>query len=104
MSHCFINRNMARLMRRIRRRDMKIGKLKRELHKLRRRQRKMEEERKAIIIVQQNRNIIDVSIDVFPGATSIGKCGDLAWIGFRAIKEELAKMPVNINDGVGKII
>ena len=64
----------------------------------------MEEERKAVIIVQQDKNIIDVSIAVFPGATSVGKCGDLAWIGFRAIKEELAKMPVNINDGVGKII
>ena len=96
--------NMARLLRRIRRRDMKIGKLKRELRKLRRRQHKMEEERKAVITVQQDKNIIDVSIAVFPGATSVGKCGDLAWIGFRAIKEELAKMPVNINDGVGKII
>ena len=103
-----VSRNMARLMRRIRRRDMKIGKLKRELRKLRRRQRKMEEERKAVITVAENggidKNIIDVSIAVFPGATSVGKCGDLAWIGFRAIKEELAKMPVNINDGVGKII
>lgn len=46
--------NMARLMRRIRRRDMKIGKLKRELRKLRRRQRKMEEERKAVITVAEN--------------------------------------------------
>ena len=77
---------------------MKIGKLKRELRKLRR------GERKAVIIVQQDKNIIDVSIAVFPGATSVGKCGDLAWIGFRAIKEELAKMPINVNDGVGKII
>ena len=64
----------------------------------------MEEERKAVIIVQQNRNIIDVSIDVFPGATSVGKCGDLAWIVFNAITEELAKMPVTSNDDVGKII
>ena len=64
----------------------------------------MEEERKAVIIVKNSIKIIDVSIDVFPGATSVGKCGDLAWIGFNAIKEELAKMPVNINDDVGKII
>lgn len=64
----------------------------------------MEKERKAVIIVQQNKNIIDVSIDVFPDATSVGVCGNLAWIGFKAIKEELAKMPVNVNDGVGKII
>ena len=99
-----VSRNMARLMRRIRRRDMKIGKLKRELRKLRRRQRKMEEERKAVIIVRQDKNIIDVSIDAFPGATSVGVCCNLAWIGFKAIKEELAKMPVNVNDGVGKII
>ena len=48
-----VSRNMARLLRRIRRRDMKIGKLKRELRKLRRRQRKMEEERKAVITVAE---------------------------------------------------
>lgn len=47
-----VSRNMARLLRRIRRRDMKIEKLKRELRKLRRRQRKMEEERKAVITVR----------------------------------------------------
>lgn len=33
-----VSRNMARLMRRIRRRDMKIEKLKRELHKIRKTQ------------------------------------------------------------------
>ena len=99
-----VSRNMARLMRRIRRRDMKIGKLKRELRKLRRRQRKMEEERKAVIIVQQDKNIIDVSTDHCRAALSVAQSGGLACIGFRAIKEELAKMPVNINDGVGKII
>ena len=100
-----VSRNMARLMRRIRRRDMKIGKLKRELRKLRRRQRKMEGERKAVIIIQQSQNRIDVSIDFFPGATSSGACGDLAWIGFKAIQEKLAKMSETANDdGVGKII
>ena len=62
-----VSRNMARLLRRIRRRDMKIGKLKRELRKLRRRQRKMEEERKAVITVAENGGI-DVEIEFFPDA------------------------------------
>lgn len=87
-----VSRNMARLMRRIRRRDMKIGKLKRELRKLRRRQHKMEEERKAVITVQQDKkHNRRIELLFSPVATSVGKCGDLAWIGFRAIKEELAK-------------
>lgn len=65
----------------------------------------MEGERKAVIIIQQSQNMIDVSIDFFPGATSIGACGDLAWIGFKAIQEKLAKMSETANDdGVGKII
>ena len=76
--------NMARLMRRIRRRDMKIGKLKRELRKLRRRQRKMEEERKAVITVAENGGI-DVEIEFVPDAGRVGICGELAAIGFGAI-------------------
>lgn len=83
--------NMARLLRRIRRRDMKIGKLKRELRKLRRRQRKlrrrqrkMEEERKAVITVAENGGI-DVEIEFFPDAGRVGICGELAAIGFGAI-------------------
>lgn len=65
----------------------------------------MEEERKAVIIIQQNQNMIDVSIDFFPGATNIGACGDLVWIGFKAIQEKPAKMSETANDdGVGKII
>lgn len=51
-----VSRNMARLMRRIRRRDMKIGKLKRELRKLRRRQRKMEKNQN-IMATKKERNI-----------------------------------------------
>lgn len=79
-----VSRNMARLLRRIRRRDMKIGKLKRELRKLRRRQRKMEEERKAVITVTENGGI-DIEIEFFPDAGRVGICGELAAFGFGAI-------------------
>ena len=78
-----VSRNMARLMRRIRRRDMKIGKLKRELRKLRRRQRKMEEERKAVITVAENGGI-DIEIE-FSLTPDVGTCGELAAIGFGSI-------------------
>lgn len=84
------SRNMARLMRRIRRRDMKIGKLKRELRKLRKRQRKMEEERKAVITVTENGGI-DIEIEFFPDAGRVGICGELAAFGFGAIVQKYSQ-------------
>ena len=85
-----VSRNMARLMRRIRRRDMKIGKLKRELRKLRRRQHKMKEERKAVITVTENGGI-DIEIEFFPDAGHVGICGELAAFGFGAIIQKYSQ-------------
>lgn len=82
-----VSQGTAKLLRRIRRRDMRIGKLKRELRKLRRRRHKMEDERKAIITVVENGGI-DVEIEFFPDAGHVGISGALAMIGFQSIVNE----------------
>lgn len=52
----------------------------------------MEEERKAVITVSEDKDTIDVLIDFFPSADGAGICGGLAWIGFQAIVQANAKL------------
>lgn len=89
-----VSRATAKLLRRIRRKDMAIEKLKRRLTQLRRRIRKMKEgqdtreERKAIIVITDDG---EVRLDFVPhferGEDSLR--GHLGFVGFMAVRRAL---------------
>lgn len=95
-----VSRATAKLLRRIRRKDMAIEKLKRRLTQLRRRIRKMKEgqdtrkERKAIIVITDDG---DLRLDFVPrfkrGEDSLR--GHLGFVGFMAVRRPLKQMEPN---------
>ena len=78
-------RRLAKLLRVLRRKNMKIAKLKQELEEVRMGQPRNEKRKTVIPLTEGGSGSVDVTIDFFPSVGDAGACAALGMVGFQAI-------------------
>lgn len=78
-------RRLAKLLRVLRRKNMKVAKLKRELEEGRMEQPKNEKRKTVITLTEDGRGSVNVTIEFFPSVGEAGACAALGMVGFQAI-------------------
>ena len=78
-------RRLAKLLRVLRRKNMKVAKLKRELKEGRMEQPRNEKRQAVITLMEGGHGRVDVTIEFFPSVGEAGACAALGMVGFQAI-------------------
>lgn len=84
-------RRLEKLLRIIRRKDMRIAKLKRELRQYPMKQSRKGPRKAVITITESGRGMVTVNVEFSPSVGEAGACADLGMAGFSAVVDAVTQ-------------
>ncbi len=84
-------RRLEKLLRIIRRKDMRIAKLKRDLRQYPMKQSRKGPRKAVITITESGRGMVTVNVEFSPSVGEAGACADLGMAGFSAVVDAVNK-------------